>query len=101
MGTITREALFHFHISFLNSFTTKKQTRKWSIQAMSFRLNPFHANYILKGYKMSYMYMNLNKILFKPKADNKIFICKFSKNLSPSYIILRIQKPEDKQSRSR
>ena len=38
--------------------------RKWSIQAMSFRPNPFHANYILNVYSISYMY--LNKILFKP-----------------------------------
>ena len=31
---------------------------KWSIQAMSFPPNPFHANYILNVYNMSYMYLN-------------------------------------------
>ena len=37
--------------------------RKWSTQAMSFRPNPFHANYFLNVYNMSSMY--LNEILFK------------------------------------
>ena len=34
-------------------------------------------------------------------ADDKIFICKFSKMLSPRYIILRIQRLEGKQCKSR
>ena len=34
------------------------------------------------------------------KAEDKIFICKFSKMLSPSFIILRIQRLNDKQCRS-
>ena len=34
---------------------------------MSFRPNPFHANYILNVYNMSYVY--LNKTLFKPIKD--------------------------------
>ena len=29
--------------------------RKWSLQATSFRPNPFHVNYILKVYNMSYI----------------------------------------------
>ena len=41
--------------------------RKWSIQAMSFRPNPFHANYIMNVYNMSYMYSN--KILYKPNSE--------------------------------
>ena len=36
------------------------------------------------------------------KADKKIFVCKFSKKcLSPSYIILRIQRLDGKLCRSR
>ena len=38
---------------------------------MNFRPNPFHANYILNVYNMSYMY--LNKILFKP-ADSVVML---------------------------
>ena len=34
------------------------------------------------------------------KADDKIFVCKFSKMSSPSFIILRIQRLEGKQCRS-
>ena len=34
---------------------SKVYLRKWSIQAMSFRANPFHANYILNVYNMSYI----------------------------------------------
>ena len=36
---------------------------------MFYRLNPFHANYILNVYNMSYMY--LNKILFKPMINKE------------------------------
>ena len=46
-------------------YTSHEMVRKRSIEAMSFRLNPFHAIYILSVYNMSYMY--LNKILFKPR----------------------------------
>ena len=34
------------------------------------------------------------------KSSGKIFICRFSKMVSPSFIILRIQRLEDKQCRS-
>ena len=54
--------------------------RKWSTQVMSFRPNPFHANYILNMYNMSYI-MYLNKILFKPnqyvKCKNHVTRLKF------------------------
>ena len=43
-------------------------SRKWSTQAMSFRPNPFHANYFLNVYNMSSMY--LNKIMFKPNQQH-------------------------------
>ena len=38
---------------------------------MSFRPNPFHANYFMNIYNMSSMY--LNKILFKPTTCMKVF----------------------------
>ena len=47
----------------------------------------------------------LQRVLFQlcnyQKADDKIFLCKFSKMLSPSCIILRIQRQEGKHYRPR
>ena len=43
----------------------------------------------------------INSVFNYHKADDKIFVCKFSKKmLSPSYIILRIQRLEGKHGRS-
>ena len=52
------------------------------------RPNPFHANYILNMYNMSYMY--LNKILFKPRMGIRMRrrICK---TILVSFLLRRIR----------
>ena len=60
----------------------KYYCKEWSVQALRFRPNPLHANYILNVYNMSYMY--LNKILFKSRLINgspSLTMCKIVRQL--------------------
>ena len=75
----------HFHIASKSHVTTPHQ-------------NCQPERVLMRGPNMYYHNFFTTK---NQKADIKIFVRKFSKTLSPSYVILKIQRLEGKQCRFR